>query len=152
MSNHKHAEYYTWLHRHSTINRQRGRERSYAFANDKAAWAALKKERAITKFENMPVNVFEKMLKLKDHILKQDPFAEIKLTGSWYKGSWVLEETDEKIFALRKRVTGKRGLSDFDIVIKSCRRFASEELSNEINAVVQVWNVDFEKTKGILIK
>lgn len=146
----EHGKYYRWLHEKYHVTRIAA---ASAFTEEEAvAWTELKNKRSITRIEDLPGEIKQKMEKLAAYIFQKEPTAKIKLTGSWYKGSWVDTQTDPYTRTLREKITGKKKESDFDIVIQSVKKFGSRELTEAIAMQVHVWNVPYKRARGIEIK
>ncbi len=90
--------------------------------NDHKLWADFLKNRSVANFTELPKNIQTKLKKIRDVIMGFDGNAKIGLGGSWKKGSWTTKDTlgrEKEFVKMRKKMTGKRTLSDLDIVIES---------------------------------
>lgn len=106
-------------------------------------WAEIKANRKHTYWDELPHGVQERLLLLKKIINMYDNKAEIRLIGSWVSGTWVDADTSVEILSLRKKITGKQGMSDIDIAVKSDQDINFEAIRKQL---------DFKVTffKGIL--
>ncbi len=106
-------------------------------------WSEIKANRKHTHWDELPLVVQERLLLLKKMINMQDHKAEIRLIGSWVSGTWVDADTSVEILSLRKKITGKQGMSDLDIAVKS---------DQDINFKAIMKQLDFKVTffKGVL--
>jgi len=75
----------------------------------------------------------------------------MKLTGSWTKGTWADEYTDEAFRRKRLEIKNKLGLSDIDLVLESQYDFNREELQRQITSRLDLWKLPVRSVNGITI-
>lgn len=114
-------------------------------------WIEATKRRRIKHFRALPKRIQSELAILRDYILKQDPSAQMKLTGSWTKGTWADEYTDEAFRRKRLEIKNKLGLSDIDLVLESQYDFNREELQRQITSRLDLWKLPVRSVNGITI-
>jgi len=114
-------------------------------------WADAAKRRRIRHFRALPKRIQSELETLRRYILSLDPAAQIKLTGSWTKGTWADEYTDADFRRKRLEIKSKLGLSDIDLVVDSTYSFSREELQALVASKLDLWQLPARHVNGIMI-
>lgn len=72
-------------------------------------------ERVVDSVEKFPSEIRDTVKAAFEYIYQTYGVTEIKLRGSWAKGEWVTENTDEGFKYLREKIRFKNKVSDIDL-------------------------------------
>lgn len=114
-------------------------------------WKAAVRRRRIRHFIALPAKIQNELRLICGYIRERDPDARIKLTGSWVKGTWADEHTKQAFRSMRMKMKRRTGLSDLDLVIQSSAQFTNAELQALIATRINVWKLNFDRVKGMLL-
>jgi hypothetical protein len=114
-------------------------------------WKQDAKRRRIRHFNALPAAVAAEVDKLRKYVKENDPYAKMKLTGSWTKGTWVDGRATKEKLRTRLLAENKIGLSPLNIVLESSYPFTTQELQALIKMKLRLWKLPCRHIKGIVL-